>query len=79
MISTAEIARALEDAIFKIKPDIVIFQGASFHHDHTIAHEAGVGALRPNARFQPREILFMSISIIGSPSSASRISSFQAS
>lgn len=54
-----EIVGAIEDVISKVQPDILICQGPSFHHDHTIVYEATIAATRPTARFSPLEIYVM--------------------
>lgn len=54
-----EIVSAIERVISDVKPQILIFQGPSFHHDHTIVYEATVAATRPTARFCPPEMYVM--------------------
>lgn len=54
-----EIVSVIEDVIGKVQPDMLIFQGPSFHHDHTIVYEATVAATRPTARFCPPEMYVM--------------------
>ena len=58
-VPRAEIVAAFEKAIKSIRPNILIVQGPSFHHDHTITYEATIAALRPTSRIQPEEILLM--------------------
>lgn len=50
---------AIERVISKVKPDVLVFQGASYHHDHTLVYEATVAATRPTARHLPREMYIM--------------------
>jgi len=50
---------AIENVIAKVCPVILICQGPSFHHDHTLVYEATVAATRPTARFFPSEMYIM--------------------
>jgi len=50
---------ALEKVIAKVKPNKLIIQGSSFHHDHTAVYEAAIAATRPTALFYPNQILIM--------------------
>jgi LmbE family N-acetylglucosaminyl deacetylase len=54
-----EIVAALEKVLQQVQPKVLILQGPSFHHDHTIVYEATIAATRPTARFCPDEILVM--------------------
>ena len=54
-----EIVSAFEGIIAEVRPDVLICQGPSFHHDHTVTYEAAVAATRPTARFYPPEIYIM--------------------
>jgi len=54
-----ELVAQIETVIEKVRPAILICQGPSFHHDHTLVYEAMVAATRPTARFFPREIYIM--------------------
>ena len=54
-----EIVGAVEEVIEKVKPDYLICQGPSFHHDHTIVYEATIAATRPTARHFPKAIYIM--------------------
>lgn len=54
-----DIVAAVEKVIAAAEPDILICQGPSFHHDHTIVYEATIAATRPTARFCPKEIYVM--------------------
>lgn len=58
-IPKKDIVRAIEKAIQAAEPDILICQGPSFHHDHTIVYEATIAATRPTSRFLPKEIYIM--------------------
>jgi LmbE family N-acetylglucosaminyl deacetylase len=42
-----------------VKPTVLIFQGASYHHDHTLVYEATIAATRPTARHLPSEMYIM--------------------
>lgn len=53
------IVSAIESVITDVEPDVMILQGPSFHHDHTIVYEATIAATRPTARHCPREIYVM--------------------
>jgi LmbE family N-acetylglucosaminyl deacetylase len=59
LLPKAQIVRALEDVIGEVKPDVMICQGPSFHHDHTITYEAMIAATRPTARHCPTTMLIM--------------------
>lgn len=54
-----EVVTALEEVIEAVRPEILIFQGASFHHDHTVVYEATVAATRPTSRHYPELLLVM--------------------
>ena len=53
------IVSAIESVITDVQPDVMIVQGPSFHHDHTIVYEATIAATRPTARHCPREMYVM--------------------
>lgn len=53
------IVAAIEEVIGRVCPDVLIFQGSSFHHDHTAVYEATIAATRPTARFYPSAMLVM--------------------
>lgn len=59
MVSRHAIVTALEEVIEKVRPEILIFQGPSFHHDHTVVYEATIAATRPTARHYPETLLVM--------------------
>lgn len=59
MVSKSELVSHIENAIDHISPSILIVQGPSFHHDHTIVYEASIAATRPTARHCPAEIYVM--------------------
>lgn len=54
-----EIVAAFEKVLQAVEPKVLLLQGPSFHHDHTIVYEAAIAATRPTARFCPDEILIM--------------------
>ncbi|WP_075882760.1 PIG-L family deacetylase [Candidatus Protochlamydia sp. W-9] len=58
-VSKKLIVSSVEDVIDTVKPDQLIFQGPSFHHDHTIVYEAVIAATRPTSRFCPKEMYIM--------------------
>lgn len=58
-IPKKDIVKAIEKAIQAAEPDILICQGPSFHHDHTLVYEATIAATRPTSRFLPKEIYIM--------------------
>lgn len=58
-VPKCEIVVAIENVIGNVKPDVLICQGPSFHHDHTIVYEATIAATRPTALFYPPEIYVM--------------------
>lgn len=53
------IVSVIESVITSVQPDVMIVQGPSFHHDHTIVYEATIAATRPTARHCPREMYIM--------------------
>lgn len=53
------VVRSIEEVIQKVKPEILIFQGPSFHHDHTIVYESTIAATRPTSRHFPDIMLIM--------------------
>lgn len=59
MVPRKDIVTAIEQVISTVQPQILICQGPSFHHDHTIVYEATIAATRPTARFCPLEIYVM--------------------
>lgn len=54
-----DLVKAVEEVIEKVKPEILICQGPSFHHDHTLVYEAVIAATRPTARHCPGTIYVM--------------------
>lgn len=58
-IPKRDLVSSIEKAIAAVEPDILIIQGPSYHHDHTLVYEATIAATRPTARFIPREIYVM--------------------
>ncbi|MBA3815542.1 MAG: PIG-L family deacetylase [Parachlamydiaceae bacterium] len=58
-LARRQIVSAIEHVIDEVKPNILICQGPSFHHDHTIVYEATIAATRPTACFIPQEIYVM--------------------
>lgn len=58
-IPKRSIVSAIESTISAVEPDVMIVQGPSFHHDHTIVYEATIAATRPTARHCPSEIYVM--------------------
>jgi LmbE family N-acetylglucosaminyl deacetylase len=55
-VPRSEVVRALENVFAQLKPEVLICHGPSFHQDHTATYEATLAAIRPTARFMPREI-----------------------
>lgn len=58
-IPKRDIVAAIESVISAVEPDVMIVQGPSFHHDHTIVYEATIAATRPTARHCPKEMYVM--------------------
>lgn len=54
-----DIVGAIEEVIEAAQPEILICQGPSFHHDHTIVYESVIAATRPTARFMPSSMYIM--------------------
>jgi LmbE family N-acetylglucosaminyl deacetylase len=59
LLPKRQLVSHIERVISQVKPAILICQGPSFHHDHTLVYEATVAATRPTARFFPREMYIM--------------------
>ncbi|SCA56291.1 hypothetical protein MTBPR1_20139 [Candidatus Terasakiella magnetica] len=59
LIPKRDVVAQFEKVISKVEPEILIMQGPSFHHDHTIVYEAVIAATRPTARHCPNEMLIM--------------------
>lgn len=59
MMPKRDLVTAFEKVISTVRPDVLICQGPSFHHDHTITYEATIAATRPTAQFCPAEIYVM--------------------
>lgn len=58
-IPKRDIVAAIETIITAVQPEVMIVQGPSFHHDHTIVYEATIAATRPTARHCPSEMYVM--------------------
>jgi LmbE family N-acetylglucosaminyl deacetylase len=58
-IPKRNVVSAIESVISAVEPDVMIVQGPSFHHDHTIVYEATIAATRPTARHCPKEMYVM--------------------
>lgn len=58
-VPKCDIVSSIESVISETKPDVLIVQGPSFHHDHTAVYEATIAATRPTARYCPSEIYIM--------------------
>lgn len=58
-IPKREIVSAIESVISAVEPQVMIVQGPSFHHDHTLVYEATIAATRPTARHCPLEMYVM--------------------
>lgn len=58
-IPKKDIVAAIERVIQKVQPSVLICQGPSFHHDHTLTYEATIAATRPTSVHCPAEIYIM--------------------
>lgn len=58
-IPKRDVVAAIERIIEKVAPSIMILQGPSFHHDHTVVYESTIAATRPTARHCPKEMYVM--------------------
>ncbi len=58
-VSRHMLVSSIEKVLEEVKPQKLIIQGPSFHHDHTAVYEASIAATRPTARFYPEQILVM--------------------
>lgn len=54
-----QLVAGFDEAIQSIKPDLLIFQGSSFHQDHAVVHDAVRASLRPTFSFLPAQIMVM--------------------
>lgn len=59
MLPKRNIVSSIESVITAVEPEVMIVQGPSFHHDHTIVYESTIAATRPTARHCPGEIYVM--------------------
>ena len=46
----------IENAIYEVKPDVLMFMGPSFHHDHTLVYESVIAATRPTFTWSPETL-----------------------
>jgi hypothetical protein len=53
LVSKSVLVRLIENAIHDVKPDILMFMGPSFHHDHTLVYESVIAATRPTFSWSP--------------------------
>lgn len=51
-ISKSILVNAIERIVQKVEPNLLLCQGPSLHHDHTI-YESVMAAIRPNGLFLP--------------------------
>lgn len=58
-IAMRTVVSVIESAIGSVEPEVLMVQGPSFHHDHTIVYEAAIAATRPTARHCPKEMYVM--------------------
>lgn len=58
-IPKRKIVAEIETVISNVEPEVIIVQGPSFHHDHTIVYEATIAATRPTARHCPKHMYIM--------------------
>ena len=54
-----DLVSKIDKALESFRPDLVITQGPSFHHDHVATYEAVIAATRPTRRHSFSEILVM--------------------
>jgi LmbE family N-acetylglucosaminyl deacetylase len=58
-VSKSILVKSIDKIIDKVRPNLLIFQGPSFHHDHTIVYESVITSLRPNGSQLPEQMLVM--------------------
>lgn len=58
-VNRSLLVKFFEKVILQEQPDILMFMGPSFHHDHTIVYEAVIAATRPTFKFCPQTIYVM--------------------
>ena len=56
--SKSRLVAMIEKTILEIKPNVLMFMGPSFHHDHTIVYEAVIAATRPTFCYVP-EVMYV--------------------
>jgi LmbE family N-acetylglucosaminyl deacetylase len=54
-----DLVRLIEEVIADVRPNVLMFSGPSFHHDHTAVYEAVIAATRPTARYFPDEMYIL--------------------
>lgn len=59
MVPKRDVVAAVEKIIDTVRPSILLCQGPSFHHDHTVVYESVIAATRPTSRFCPNSIFVM--------------------
>jgi hypothetical protein len=55
-ISKSVLVKLIENAIYEVKPDVLMFMGPSFHHDHTLVYESVIAATRPTFTWSPETL-----------------------
>lgn len=58
-IGKSRLVGKIETLISRVRPNILILQAPSFHHDHAITYEAAIAAMRPTVKWCPDEVLLM--------------------
>jgi N-acetylglucosamine malate deacetylase 1 len=58
-IPRSDLVKLIENSILRVKPDILMIMGSSFHHDHTAVYEAVIAATRPTFETSPELIYIM--------------------
>jgi LmbE family N-acetylglucosaminyl deacetylase len=55
MYPRRDLVAHIEVVINKVRPQVLMCTGPSFHHDHTAVYESVIAATRPTARYFPEE------------------------
>jgi LmbE family N-acetylglucosaminyl deacetylase len=53
LVNKSTLVKLIENAIHEVKPDVLMFMGPSFHHDHTLVYESVIAATRPTFSWSP--------------------------
>ena len=58
-LSKSLLVKLIENAIHEVMPDVLMFMGPSFHHDHTLVYESVIAATRPTFSWAPLQLFVL--------------------